>query len=129
MVSPAIAFGGYFLISLVTVAAVIGWMKLVENATDTSLNSTTRHILFLPTTWEEKYIGKIVIDSFVFRAGDILAAVLVFAGVTYFSMSIRQFAVLNIFFAAIWLVLAYRVGKANRRLVAKAALAKVTEGK
>jgi AAA family ATP:ADP antiporter len=127
MVSPAIAFGGYFLISFVTVAAVIGWMKLVENATDTSLNSTTKHILFLPTTREEKYIGKMVIDSFVFRAGDVVAAALIFAGVTYFSMSIRHFAVLNICFAAIWLVLAYRVGKENRRLVSMAALAADTE--
>jgi AAA family ATP:ADP antiporter len=127
MVSPAIAFGGYFLISIVTVSAVIGWMKLIENATDTSLNSTTKHILFLPTTWKEKYIGKIVIDSFVFKAGDILAAVLIFAGVTYFSMNVRQFAVLNICFAAIWLVLSYQVGKANRSLVAKAALNKSIE--
>jgi AAA family ATP:ADP antiporter len=127
MVSPAIAFGGYLLISFVTVAAVIGWMKLIENATDTSLNSTTKHILFLPTTREEKYIGKMVIDSFVFRAGDVLAAVLIFAGVTYFSMSIRQFAVLNICFAAIWLILAYRVGKENRRLVSIAASVTGTE--
>jgi AAA family ATP:ADP antiporter len=129
MVSPAIAFGGYFLISLVTAAAVVGWMKLVENATDTSLNNTTKHILFLPTTWEEKYIGKMVIDSFIIRAGDVIAAVLVFAGVTFFAMNIRQFAVLNISLAAIWFVLAFRVGRENRKLVTKMELARDTKEK
>ena len=39
-----------------------------------------RNVLFLPTTREEKYKAKQAIDSFFFRAGDLLSALLVWVG-------------------------------------------------
>ena len=44
---------------------------MAENSVDYSLMNTVRHMLFLPTTREQKYKAKQVIDSFVVRAGDI----------------------------------------------------------
>ena len=71
--------------SLVTYAMVLSgagfqafrWSKTVENATDYSAMNTARQMLWLPTTRREKYAAKQAADTFVVRAGDVLAAGLV----------------------------------------------------
>jgi AAA family ATP:ADP antiporter len=119
VILPIIAFAGYTVIALVPLLAVIRWSKVGENATDYSLQNTVRHILFLPTTREEKYKAKVAIDSIFQRLGDVLSALLVFLGVTYFSFAISQFALVNLCIVIIWLVLAIRVGMEYRRLMAR----------
>jgi len=119
MMLPTFALGGYALIGLFPVLKDMRFPKMVENSTDYSLNSTVRQILFLPTTREEKYKAKMAIDSFFVRAGDVLAALLVFVGVTYFDFGIRQFAMVNLCLVAVWLWLAFVTGKENARLVAE----------
>ena len=47
--------------------AIVRWVKTAENSVDYSLMNTVRQMLFLPTTREEKYKAKQVIDSFVVR--------------------------------------------------------------
>jgi len=118
MVLPLIALGGYIVIALYPVLRIMRWPKVAENATDYSLNNTVRHMLFLPTTREEKYKAKVAIDSFFVRAGDVLSALLVFVGVTYLAFDIPDFALFNVALVLVWLVLAYRIGLKNRRLVA-----------
>jgi AAA family ATP:ADP antiporter len=117
MILPLIALGSYGLIAAFPMLAVIRWSKTAENATDYSLNNTVRHMLFLPTTREEKYKAKVAIDSFFMRAGDVLSAAVVFAGVTWLSLSISQFAIFNLSLTAVWLVLAVWIGKENQRKV------------
>jgi len=119
MVLPVIALGGYLWVSVLSAASVIAWIRLGEVSTDTSLNSTARHILFLPTTREDKYVAKMTIDSLVMRSGDVLAALLIFLGATYLSFSVRQFAVVNVCLSAAWLFLAYRAGTTFRDLAAQ----------
>ena len=118
MALPVIALGTYLSIAIFPVLLVIRWCKTVENATDYSLNNTVRQILFLPTTREEKYKAKVAIDSFFVRAGDVLSAGLIFIGVTWLSFSIFHFAGVCLVLVAIWLVLALKIGKENKRLVA-----------
>jgi AAA family ATP:ADP antiporter len=119
MVLPLIALGGYIIIAIYPVLRIMRWPKVAENATDYSLNNTVRHMLFLPTTREEKYKAKVAIDSFFVRAGDVLSALVVFVGVTYLTFDIRHFALFNVALVLVWLVLAYRIGLENRRLVAE----------
>jgi AAA family ATP:ADP antiporter len=119
MVLPIVAFGAYVSIALFPILMVIRWGKTAENATDYSLNNTVRHILFLPCTTEEKYKAKVAIDSFFHRAGDVLSAGLVFVGVTWLSFSMQHFAVVCLALVAVWLLLAFMIGKENRRQVMK----------
>ena len=116
MLLPCLAFGAYNILAFFPVLSVIRWAKTAENATDYSLNNTVRHILFLPCTREQKYSGKQVIDSFFHRIGDVLSAVLVFVGTTYFALGGGGFAVVNIAIVAGWLVLACSVGREYTRL-------------
>jgi AAA family ATP:ADP antiporter len=116
-VLPIISFGGYAAIGLLGGLAVLRMAKTAENATDYSLMNTLKGILFLPTTREQKYKAKQAIDTFFVRSGDVLSAALVFAGTTWFALTTRQFAMINILLVSIWLLLAFLVGREHRRLV------------
>ena len=43
---------------------------MAENSTDYSLMNTTKQMLWLPTSRDEKYKAKQAIDTFFVRAGD-----------------------------------------------------------
>ncbi len=63
------------------------WPRSLENSTDYSIQNTARQALFLPTSREAKYKAKQAIDSFFWRAGDLLQAVVVFVGARWPSTS------------------------------------------
>lgn len=120
MVLPVIALGGYAFIAFAPVIALaaIRIVKTAENATDYSLQNTVRHALFLPTTREEKYKAKQAIDSFFWRAGDVMSAVLVFVGTSVLTFQTRHFAMVNVALVAAWLVFAVLIGRRYQRLAA-----------
>jgi len=115
---PFIALGGYALLAFAPILGAIRWAKTAENATDYSLQNTVRNVLFLPTTREEKYSAKQVIDSFAVRMGDVLSAGVVYVGTTALAFGTRQFAALNIVLVMLWLALAVAVGRRYERLAA-----------
>jgi AAA family ATP:ADP antiporter len=113
---PIIALGGYATIALLPVFGVIRWTKVAENSVDYSLQNTTRHALFLPTSREAKYKAKQAIDSFFVRAGDMLQALVVFIGTTL-SFTVTHYALVNLALVGIWLALAVAIGRRYLRLV------------
>jgi len=121
LILPAISLTGYASIAILPILAMVRWVKTAENATDYSLQNTVRNVLFLPTTREEKYKAKQAIDTFFVRAGDVLQAVVVFVGTTFLAWNVSNFAWLNVGLAAIWFVLALRIGKRHSALLAERA--------
>jgi AAA family ATP:ADP antiporter len=126
LILPLIALGGYGFLAFYPMLAAVRWAKTAENATDYSLQNTLRHMLFLPTTRDQKYKAKQAIDGFFVRAGDLLQAGTVFAATTWFALSTRGFARFNIALVAIWLVLAWQVGKGFARKTAESGGATLT---
>jgi len=112
---PLVALGGYAAIAALPLFAIVQWTKVLENSTDYSVQNTTRHALFLPTSREAKYKAKQAIDSFFVRAGDMLSAAVVFAG-TALAFNVRHFALLNMAVIAVWLVIAVAIAREHRRL-------------
>jgi AAA family ATP:ADP antiporter len=96
---------GYTAIVLLPLFAIVQWTKIFENGTDYSVQNTTRHALFLPTSREAKYNAKQAIDAFFVRTGDFLQAAVVYAGVQL-ALSIRGFAIVNVVLVGVWLLLA-----------------------
>ena len=94
-VLPLIA-PGYSLFALAPVLAVIRLAKVTENATDYSVQNTVRRALFLPTTREEKYKALQAVETFFWRAGDMLSAVATFVLIQWLHLSVRGYAVFNI---------------------------------
>lgn len=114
-VLPTIALFGYASIALLPLLFTVQWTKIFENGTDYSVQNTTRHALFLPTSREEKYNAKQAIDAFFVRAGDLLQAVVVFVGVQM-ALTIRGFALVNVVLVGVWLVLAVGIARQHRKL-------------
>jgi AAA family ATP:ADP antiporter len=112
---PIIALGSYSMIALVPLFAVVRWAKILENSTDYSVQNTTRHALFLPTSREAKYKAKQAIDSFFVRAGDLLQAVVVFVG-SVLAFGVRGYALVNLALVAVWLGLAVAIAREHRAL-------------
>jgi AAA family ATP:ADP antiporter len=121
LVLPMIALGGYFIIAFYPILTAVRWAKTAENATDYSLQNTVRQVLFLPTTREEKYKAKQAIDTFFWRAGDVLSAVLVGVGTAWLAFQTKHFAIFNMALVGVWITLALLIGRHHRRLTAEQA--------
>jgi AAA family ATP:ADP antiporter len=122
---PLVALGAYGLEAAGAGLAVIRWAKIAENATDYSVMNTARQLVWLPTTRDEKYKAKQAIDTFFVRTGDMLQAVLVFAGTSWLGLGVRGFSIANLVLIAAWLgvavLLLREYGAIMRRRVEAAA--------
>ena len=107
---PLIALGSYGLLALMPVLSLIRIGKIFENSTDYSIQNTARHALFLRTNREAKYKAKSAIDSFFWRAGDGLSALLVFIG-TQLAFDLRSFALVNLVLVVLWLGLVIGINR------------------
>jgi AAA family ATP:ADP antiporter len=115
-VLPLITLASYATIVAVPVLAIVRWVKTAENATDYSLQNTVKQMLYLPTTRTEKYKAKQAIDSFFVRAGDVCSSALVLVGTTLLAFGVEQFALVTCALSAVWLVIAWRVGRRLRAM-------------
>ena len=111
LILPLTAMLGYGVLAFYPVLAAVRVTKTLENATDYSLQNTVKNTLWLPTTREQKYKAKQVVDAFFHRAGDVLSAALVFVGTTYFALRPGGFAVVNIALVLIWIAVAIAIGR------------------
>ena len=116
---PLIALGAYGVVAVGATMAIVRWAKTAENSTDYSVMNTAKQLLWLPTSREEKYKAKQAVDSFFVRLGDLAAALVVFAGTTWVTLDANGFAVVNLCFVAVWLVLAAALVRRNRQLSAE----------
>jgi len=113
---PVIAFGGYAAIGIIGLG-VLRVAKTLENSTDYSLQNTVKQALFLPTSREEKYKAKIVIDTFFVRLGDFISSFVVLIGLRALSFGAREFALVNVGLAVIWLLLCRGIAMQHKKLV------------
>lgn len=114
-VLPVIALGGYGILAAAPVLALVRWAKILENATDYSLNNMVRHALYLPTSREAKYKVKAATDTFFVRTGDMIQAGIVATGVSL-GFAVGSFAVVNMALAVVWLLVALAIYRRHRRL-------------
>jgi len=105
---PLIALCSYGVIAFVPILRFIRLTKIAENSTEYSIQSTARHALFLRTSRAAKYNAKAAIESFFWRAGDALSAVLVFIG-TRLAFDTRSFAMMNATLVFAWLIVAVAI--------------------
>ncbi len=116
MILPVVSLLTYNILVFVPTLLFVLVGKVAENSTDYSLNNTVRNMLFLPCTYEQKFSAKQAIDSFFVRMGDVLSALLVFAGTSVWVLQPRGFAAINALLVVIWLGLAWRVGRYYKQL-------------
>lgn len=111
---PVLMLVNYSLIALVPVLVVARNALMLENSVYYSLQTTTRHALFLPVSRKEKYVGKHTIDTFFFRLGDVLSGSFVFAVSALAGVGIVGFISINIVLATLLLQLSRVIGGRHR---------------
>ena len=122
LVQPVIVAIGYGVLALapltggfIPVFSLIRRIKVTENGADYSLTNTTRQSLFLPVDRAAKYEGKMAIDTFFWRFGDLIQAGGVFVGLHLLGWKSHQFAVLNFMLSLLWMGLAMAMGRSYER--------------
>ena len=108
---PLLMIASYSLIALFPVLFVVRSAMIAENSINYSLQTTTKHTLFLPVKREEKYVGKHTIDTFFFRVGDVLSGSFVYLASAVIGLSIVGFVAVNILLASILLWVSHSIGK------------------
>jgi AAA family ATP:ADP antiporter len=111
---PIVAFGGYAVMAVAPVLSLIRLAKVAENSLDYSVQNTARQALYLVATRVEKYVGKIAVDSFFVRFGDVLSAAVVYAGAKM-ALSTQVFATINLALIMVWIFVVVLVGREHRR--------------
>ncbi len=113
-VGPCIALVGYSVILVVPLLPLVRVLKILDNSSDYSIQSTAGQALFLPTSREAKYKAKAAIDAFFKRFGDVLQGGIVYLG-SSLGFALSGFAALNIGFTIIWIVIAAALSREYRR--------------
>jgi ATP:ADP antiporter, AAA family len=114
-----IALGSYGLFAFAPVLSMIRIAKITENATDYSLQNTVRRALFLPTSREAKYKALQAVETFFWRAGDLLSSIAVLLFIRNLQLSLQAFVFVNILAVGAWLAIAAFLARENRRLTAE----------
>jgi AAA family ATP:ADP antiporter len=111
---PLLALVNYSVIAVAPVLAIVRIGKVLENATDYSIQNTIRHALWLPTSREAKYKAKAAVDTFFQRAGDVLSAGFVGLGRSL-NAGPAMFAWLNLALTVGWLAAAGRIAREHKK--------------
>ncbi|HYM09393.1 MAG TPA: Npt1/Npt2 family nucleotide transporter [Bryobacterales bacterium] len=115
-IMPALSLCGYSLFAAIPALAVIRLVKIEENSMDYTLNNTVRQALFLPTSREAKYKAKQAVETFFWRAGDMISALLVFSLVR--RLDVGRVSAINAGLVFVWLLLVFGIAREHRKLTA-----------
>ena len=117
---PLVALCAYGTAAAGAALGLLLYVKVAENGTDYSLMNTAKQMIWLPTSREEKYKAKQAIDTFFVRAGDMLAAGVVFIGTHLVHRGVPGFARLNMVFVVLAMAVAWLLLREYRRLTVAA---------
>jgi len=108
---PLIALLGYGLVAFVPIFALLRFVKICEYGGNYSILNTARQALFLPLSTKGKYEGKIATDTFFWRFGDLVPAVIVFVGLNWLDFTAQEFAIVNMGLSLVWLAIAAKLAR------------------
>jgi AAA family ATP:ADP antiporter len=114
---PLVLVFSYGVLWALPLLAVARGAMVLENSLSYSLQTTTRHALFLPVTREEKYIAKNTIDTFFFRVGDVLSGGFIYLVAGLLGVGVLGFIQANIVFAAVMFLAVWAISQRHRGVV------------
>jgi AAA family ATP:ADP antiporter len=115
LVTPVAFVAGYLVVGIVPAFLLLQSVLVLQRSFDYSLLNTTRNALMLPMEREAKYQAKTAIDTFFFRAGDLLASGSVFVGTQLFDEARTQILWLIVVLSASMLLVAWLVAREYAR--------------
>jgi len=115
LLTPLAFAAGYLLVGIVPAFLLLQSVLVVQRGFDYSLLNTTRNALLLPMGRDAKYQAKTAIDTFFFRAGDLLASGSIFVGLRLFEDARAQFIWLTVGLSLTLLLVAWLIGREYAR--------------
>jgi AAA family ATP:ADP antiporter len=115
LVTPIAFVAGYLVVGIVPAFLLLQSVLVLQRSFDYSLLNTTRNALLLPMDRDAKYQAKTAIDTFFFRAGDLLATGSVFLGTRLFDDARTQFVWLIVVLSITMMTVAWLVGREYAR--------------
>jgi AAA family ATP:ADP antiporter len=115
LVTPAAFVAGYLVVGIVPAFLLLQSVLVVQRSFDYSLLNTTRNALLLPMGRDAKYQAKTAIDTFFFRAGDLLATASIFAGTRLLDDARAQLVWLIVVLSLAMTLVAWLVGREYAR--------------
>lgn len=117
LVMPLVVAFGYGLVAFVPIFSLVAVVQLTGSSLNYSVQNTARQALFLPVDGTARFQGKTAIETFFWRAGDLLQAGVVAAGYYLLDFGTTQFALFNAGLAVAWIGTAVLIGRRYRQLV------------
>jgi AAA family ATP:ADP antiporter len=108
LLNPAIMAFAFLAIAFAPVLLVLGTIQVVRRFAEYAIAKPSREMLFTVVDQESKYKAKNVIDTVVYRFGDVTSAWLSAAVLPY---GVAGLAVAGVIMSACWFPIAYRLGK------------------
>jgi AAA family ATP:ADP antiporter len=124
-IPPLVAAGGFAVAAAAPSVLLVAAVKGLDASLGHSLQATLRHALFLPTPEEAKYRAKALIDTGLWRLGDLAAGGLVGLGVAL-GAGTAHFAAANAALAVGWLGVVGALHRAHRAAARAAGIATTT---
>ncbi|MFW2374737.1 MAG: NTP/NDP exchange transporter [Gammaproteobacteria bacterium] len=115
---PLLLVVGFLLLSLSPVLGVLIVVQILRRAGNYSIMRPAREMLYVVLGREEKYKAKNFIDTVVYRGGDAVSA-WVYDAMRSMGLSLGQIAFIAAPLAAVWALVAYRLGLRREQIAAQ----------
>ena len=129
-VYPLFALVTYTGMTFLPLLAFVRIGKIGENSLDYSIYNAAKQALWLPTSREQKYVAKQAIDTFVVRAGDFVAGMLVAGGAFLIPRLAgsqiddprwtKIYTITNVILALVFLGVVILMGREHKKRIAEA---------
>lgn len=107
---PLLLAGGFLLLGLAPWLGVLVMVQVVRRAGNYAIMKPSREMLFVVLGQEEKYKAKNVIDTAVYRSGDVISA-WAYTGLQALGLGLSGIAFIAVPLAAAWGGVCYRLGR------------------
>lgn len=113
---PALSLAGFSLLALAPTLWVVAGFQVLRRALNFFLAKPAREVLFTAVSDEDRYKAKSFLDTVVYRGGDAASGWL-HAGLRALGFGTAGVAVAALPLAALWLALAFALGRGHERLI------------
>lgn len=107
---PIISMGGFAALGVVPVFSTLAMFVVIRRASNFALTNPAMEVLFTVVPREDKYKAKNIIETFVYRGGDQIAA-WTFAGLSALGLGLAGISFVGVPIAGVWLGLGLWLGR------------------
>lgn len=123
---PLLLGAGFLALGFAPVLAVLVTVQVLRRAGNYAIMKPSREMLFVVIGREEKYKAKNVIDTVIYRSGDVVSA-WAYTGLQALGLGLSAIAFLAVPLTGLWAFICYRLGRTQESRAEKLGVQTMTE--